>query len=373
MAWKAGPRARMLAAALVAAVAAGGPTGLASAAAPPSIAQSVPGDQVAFGANPDTGAWAMPASRRWSGPPLLFSDAPETVPGPGILYQDDVNGPFRLFFDHVDGRAGGGPLYFGVLATNPGGAPATVTLTRVGDAGPSADYFAAGQAAERAWMSSAADTRVTLAPGQSAFLLPDLASRPAAAGQDVTGIVDGSSDAQVQISVVAQTSPAPSLTGLAVLPAAPDASGFALRGTFPHSEVTITAQADGALQSLDMGTPLDYLRGYSAVDGLAPAEDYGNYGVLYNVLIDTMGNAGRVALIFDPQGGPFAGAGLVGTGFAVGSPLDLPAAGTFAPSPLSSILVGRYTLQENQPLLLHFEWMPPAGSYLPATAVLSPY
>ena len=366
------PRPRSLTVLVLAAAVAAAAPGASAATA--GIAASAPGSVVTFAANPATGALPMPAIETWTGPPLLLSDAPETLRGPGILYQDDVNGPFRLFFDHVDGDSEDPGLTIGVLATNESDAPATVDLTRVGTGGPSADYFATGQAAERAWMSSTGTAAVHLAPGQTAFLLPALEGSPAALGQDVTGIVDGSSSAQVLLSVVAQSQPAPSLQGLQVVPAARNATtGFAMRGTFPHSELRITALADGALQRLDMGTPRDYVQGNSAVDGLAPAEDYGNYGVLYDVHVNVMGNAGDLGVILDPQGGPFAGAGLLGRGYLAPQPVDLPSGGTYAPSPLGSILVGKVALQENTPLLLHLEWMPPAGSYLPTTLVLSPY
>lgn len=333
--------------------------------------EALPGDTINYFANPELASLPMQGFRSTDGPTLLLSDAPETVPGPGILYQDDVNGPFRVFFDHVNGSADGGTLVFTVLATNAGTAPATVTLTRVGYAGPSTAYFLTGQAAQSAWMASAENVQVTLAPGETAFLLPQLNGLVASAQQDVTGIIDGSSDASVQLSVVAEAAPAASLTGLSVLPAATDPTGFALRGTFPHAEITVAAQADGAFQHLDMAVPTDYLRGYSAVDGMAPAEDYGNYGVLYDVRVMTMGNAGTLAAVFDPLGGPFAGTALVGTGFGPGAPVDLPAGGTYAPDPLSSILLGHFTLQQDVPVLLHVEWMPPSGSNLPVSLVLS--
>lgn len=366
------PRARSLSIlVLAAAIVAAAPV---ASAAPAGVAASSPGAVVTFAANPATGALPMPATETWTGPPLLLSDAPETVHSKGILYQDDVNGAFRLFFDHVDGDSENPTLTIGVLATNTSGVPATVELTRVGTGGPSADYFATGQAAERAWMGSTGTTVLKLAPGQTAYLLPALESTPATFGQDVTGIVDGHSSAQVVLSVVAQTHPAPSLHGLRVIPAARNATtGFAMRGTFPHSELRINALADGGLQGLNMGTPRDYIQGHSAVDGLAAAEDYGNYGVLYDVHINVMGGAGPLGVILDPQGGPFAGAGLLGQGYLAPHLVNLPAGGTYAPSPLGSILVGRFALQQNTPLLLHMDWMPPAGSYLPTTLVLSPY
>ena len=345
---------------------------LAAPALAAGLAQALPGDQVSFASNPDVGSIAMPFTAVSGGPTLLLSDAPEEVPSPGILYQDDVNGPFRLLFDHVDASTAGGDLVFSVLATNQGATPTTITLTRVGVAGPSADYLQTGQAAQKAWMGSVQDTVLTVPPGQTISVLPQLGGMVAAPGQDVTGTIDGSTGGDLVVSVVAQSRATPSLSGLTVLPAPTSSTGFALRGTFPHADITITAQADGALQRLDMASPTDYLHGYSAVDGLAPAEDYGNYGVLYNVLVMVMGNPGPLAAIFDPQGGPFAGTALVGTGFQPGSLVDLPSGGTFSPSPLSSILMGQFQLQPGAPLLLHVQWMPPSGSFLPTSLILSP-
>jgi len=360
--------ARVLALAAVATLAGSGGPALAA-----GIAASVPGDSITYVTDPELASTPIQAFHQQGGPTLLLSDAPEDVPGPGILYQDDVNGPFRLFFDHVAATASGAPLAFTVLATNRGTAAVTITLTRVGYAGPSENYIATGQAAQRAWMTSSLSTALVVPPGQTSYLLPQVPSWTARAQQDVTGIIDGTADADVVLSVVAESTPAASLQGLTILPAPLDPTGFALRGTFPQADVTLQAQADGAFQHLDMAQPTDYLRGYSAVDNLAPAEDYGNYGVLYDVRVMVMGNAGRLAAVFDPQGGPFAGAGLIGTGFGPGTAVDLPSGGTFARSALASILLGQFTLVRNASLLLRFQWMPPAGSYLPASLILSPY
>ncbi len=335
------------------------------------IAESVPGDTITYLSDPAQGSLPLQAGFSAGGPALLFSDAPEEVPGPGILYQDHVSGDFRVFFDHVDHTSGS--LIFTILVTNDGQTPVDVQPTRVGYAGPSQDYFGTGQNAQMAWMTGSAGEDVSLAPGQTAFLVPDLNRLVAAPSDDVTGIVDGTASGRVLVSVVAEAAPAASLAGLSVLPAQATSAGFVGRGTFPHADLTVTASASGGYQHLDVGDPAQYVRGYSAVDQ-QPAEDYGNYGVLYDVLL-SMFTSGpdRLALVFDPLGGPFAGAGLVGTGFGPGTPVDLPNGGTFAPDPLAGMLVSQIQLQANVSQLVRFQWMPPAGSYLPATLILTPY
>jgi len=327
-----------------------------------------PGSIVSYLSDPLLGAQRVHAFVQRGGPTLLFSDDPEVVPGPGILYQDTVSGAFRVFFDHVDGSAG--PLAFSVLATNRGERPVHIRLGRVGEAGPSEAVLANGQAAQHAWMGSAGGGTLTLAPGRTAFLDPAAAPQTAQPGQNVTGILDATADGNVLVSIVAQRQPAADISGLAVLPATPSPTGFIGRGTFRHADFSLTAQGDGGMQYVQVASPISYLRGFSAVDGV-PTEDYGNYGVLYNMHVTvTAGRDEHMAAVFDPLGGAFAGAALLGVGFVPGTVVDMPSDGGFSPSPTSGILLGRYALTAETPVNLHVEWMPPSGSSLPASLLL---
>ena len=335
------------------------------------FADSLPGDTISYVSDPSLGSLPLQASFGLGGPTLLFSNAPEEVPGQGILYQDHVSGHFRVFFDHVD--QSDLPLVFTIVVTNDGTAPVDVRPLRVGYAGPGMDYFQTGQDAQRAWMSGSGGDALTLDPGQSAFLVPGLNTLAASAGQDVTGIVDATASDSLLVSVVAESQATTDLSGLSVLPATPTSAGFIGRGTFPHANLTVSAAADGGYQHLDVASPEQYVTGYSAVDH-QPAEDYGNYGVLYDVRLSLFPTAAeRLALVFDPLGGPFAGSALIGQGFDQSTPVDLPRGGTFAPSPLAGMLVTQLNLEANNSELTRFQWMPPAGSNLPATLILTPY
>lgn len=335
------------------------------------IADSLPGDTISYLSDPAQGSLPLPASFAWGGPTLLFSNAPEEVPGQGILYQDHVSGDFRVFFDHVN--QGDEGLVFTIVVTNDGIQPVDVHPTRIGFAGPGMNYFLIGQDAQRAWMTGSSGDTLSLAPGASAFLVPALNNLTAGHEQDVTGIVDGAASGRVLVSVVAERSPTTDLSALSVLPAAATSAGFIGRGTFPDANLTVTASANGGYQHLDVASPDQYVTGYSAVDQ-QPSEDYGNYGVLYDVRLSLFSTeAQRLALVFDPLGGPFAGTGLVGQGFVPGAPVDLPRGGTFAPNPLAGMLVAQLDVAANTSELTRFQWMPPAGSNLPATLILTPY
>ena len=346
-------------------------TVVAAPALAAGIADSLPGDTISYASDPALGSLPLQASFTQGGPTLLFSNAPEEVPGQGILYQDHVSGDFRVFFDHVN--HGDENLIFTVVVTNDGTDPVDVQPTRIGYAGPGMNYFLVGQDAQRAWMSGSSGDDLNLAPGQSAFLVPGLNALTAGHEQDVTGIIDGTASGRVLVSVVAEDSPTNDLSGLSVLPAVATSAGFVGRGTFPRADLTVTAAANGGYQHLDVANPDQYVTGYSAVDQ-EPAEDYGNYGVLYDVRLSLFSTvAERLALVFDPLGGPFAGSGLIGEGFLPGTPVDLPRGGTFAPSPLAGMLVTDLDVAANTSQLTRFQWMPPAGSNLPATLILTPY
>lgn len=352
--------------ALVGVVAAAGPIQAAG------VAQSVPGDILSYQTDPLAGAQSMSAFVQRDGPTLLFSDDPETVPAPGILYQDNVSGPFRVFFDHVNGQTTG-TMVFTVLVTNHGQQPVQLTLDRVGVAGPSGYVLLNGQAAEHAWMGSTGGGTVTVAPGQTAFLDPGLNTRPAGPQDNVTGILDATASGNVLVSVVAEAQPVADITGLQVLRGVTSTTGFVMRGTFPRADFTLAAQGNGSMQYLQIATPMDYLTGFSAVDDL-PTEDYGNYGVLYDMHVTVMtGQHERLAAIFDPRGGTFSGSALLGTGYLPGQVLDMPAGGSFAPSPTAGILLARYDLAADAPLNMHLQWMPPSGSSLPASLLLEAY
>ncbi len=329
---------------------------------------SLPGAIITYINDPLLGAQRVHAFVQHSGPTLLFSDDPETVPGPGILYQDTVSGAFRVFFDHVDGAAE--PLAFSVLATDRGTRPVHIRLGRVGEAGPSRAVLRNGQAAQHSWLASSGGATLTLAPGQTAFLDPAATPRTAQSGQNVTGILDATADGDILVSVVAQSRAVADLAGLAILPATLTPTGFIGRGTFPQADLRLTAQGNGGMQYVRVASPISYLRGFSAVDGV-PTEDYGNYGVLYDMhVIVTAGRNEPLAAIFDPLGGAFAGAARLGIGFVPGALVNIPSEGGFSANPTSGILLGRYALAAGMPVNLHIQWMPPSGSSLPAALLL---
>jgi hypothetical protein len=398
---------RLLVAAFVA-VAAGtsGPPPRAAAApavrCAATLGQAGPGQTVCFGGDPVAGLSAAaltPSEAPVGDRTLLFSDDPEYVPGPGILYQDVV-GPgsagapspdFRLYAYAVNPAGASVPLHVGVVATDVGSAPATVTVTRWAVVGPSADYLAVGRAASSAFLG-AAPTPVTwtLQPGESAFLdaglgIPPLEDRALGPGQAANAIFDATTTGPLQVTVAASRAPIAAPTffrGLPVLASARTRPGqLPMRGTFPSARVVgtyrVTLGGGGALvvHVADQGR---YLWGVDAVDGGRRVEDYGDYGVVYeeDLAVAAASEATtRFAVVVLPRGGDFATAvsrspGLGDPGPVAGMPV--PFDNVFLPPNAYGAVLGAYCIPPGGTAEVDLQWMPAAGSFLPVDLWLVP-
>ena len=93
---------------------------------------------------------SLAITRAWTGGTLIFSDSPEYVPGPGVLYADSVPPGFvRIMLYHVNDSANSGTstrLKFTVVVEPANaGETTTVTLLRSIVKGPSSDYGKIGR------------------------------------------------------------------------------------------------------------------------------------------------------------------------------------------------------------------------------------
>ena len=133
----------------------------------------------------------------------------------------------------------------------------------------------------------------------------------------MTGIVNLESDRPVEVSVMmipVKTDLGLALDAYGILP--PDEGDHVLRGTFPASDVHVRLQEAYPSNKLETwGIKLaddvlnPYVRGTDATTG-KKVVNYGNYGVMYDVILPTKGKRDTV-LRFNPYGGPYAGAGLL--------------------------------------------------------------
>jgi len=266
----------------------------------PAEPNFVPIDFARYGEYPVVAA----AETRDSSRTLLFSDSPETFRELGVLYRDTVEGEARLFLTHVNGTASSATV--GWLATNDGDAPATLTIERQGVAARSKDYAKQGREALAAWLAGGEGERRTVAPGETVVLYR---TEPLTAMDGAHAIFDVSVDGALRFDVVA--APASQPIG------EPASTPFAARdihdrGTFPVSEIRLAADASewepgrpaririGAVGSLGG----HYLEGTDAVTG-KPSQNFGNYGVLYRLTVESPGKA---AFVLVPLRGLYMGA-----------------------------------------------------------------
>ena len=111
-----------------------------------------------------------------------------------------------------------------------------------------------------------------------------------------------------------------------------------------------------------------YVRGKDATTG-KKVVNYGNYGVMYDVILPTKGKRDTV-LRFNPYGGPYAGAGLLSMNGEEAKEIKIPGHGlAFGWSHDGETMV-LGTIPENGEATLHFS--PPGSSNLPIRLFLSP-
>lgn len=359
-------------------------------------ATSEAGQTVCFTSDPAIGlSQVTPTEQPAGATTLIFSDDPEYVPGPGILYQDTVSPQagqpqnFRVYFYHVDPSDATSPLYVSVVLTNNGTSMAHVTLTRWGLGGPSSNYLTLGKLTVQQWLADDdSPVTMTIAPGTSAFLdalVPlnrQIETTPIEPGQAVNGIFDGTTDAPIEVTVAAQHAPIGSpdfIDGLSPLPLSPN-QPIAMRGTFPDADeygsYTLTLSGSGQLiyHMADTGS---YLTGYDALDGNRSVVDYGNYGVLYHEQLAVHGVGARAAfaLVLLPHGGNFTTAVDLSSGLLsaeAATALPIPSDNQFLPPYTYGSVLNEYCLAANGTTSTDMEWMPAAGSFLPVDLWLDP-
>lgn len=245
-----------------------------------------------------------------TGPTLIFSDSPEMVYKNGILYRDVVQGPVRLFFHHVNAVEGKKKL--AVLVKNKNSlAPVKLTVKRKGVGGRNVHWVQDGKDAEERYFSQQTSLpKYTLGFGNSVELLSgkgELLQKD----ELLTGFIDFELEGKAEISVLM----CESKSDIEIFSEAAEIQPMdehPLRGTFPRADwnyrlkrAVKPGKKDIRLElaSSDQG----FIKGVDKTTGLA-AENYGNYGVIYNVDFEIAGNQ-KVQLIFNPIGGEFAGYG----------------------------------------------------------------
>ena len=245
-----------------------------------------------------------------TGGTLLFSDSPEYVKAVGVLYRDTVMGDARVLYYHLNDTPQ--PKKVAVVLETEADL-ATVTVTRGAAAAPSTDYLQVGKATQIGYFDThELNERIYVTKERPRLLVPAMNETLLAPGQLVYGVYDFHTNAPVRVSVImygADVDPFAFLRIARVLPR----DEIALRGTFHGMNRVITAQKpyrpsmDGAVY-FPIGDNLHdvYRHGIDATDG-STVVNYGNYGILYQINIPTMGRE-NTRYFLSPLGGVYAGA-----------------------------------------------------------------
>ena len=285
---------------------------------------------------------------------VLLSNSPETFTEDGILYTDTVMGSARIHYHHQNGTTVNKYVY--LLATNKGSKPAEIIITKQGTGGPS-DAMSVGRMAVYRFLASGSSTPVAILPEETRILY---ATRPVFPGQCIDGLFDVKTNNDVLFSVVVTENldPVTQYEQLKLLPL----DGNHSRGTFPASNRFISVNLDQPETSrliIADGKNDFFLSGMDERTKRI-ANNTGNYGVLYELTIESKYKTG---IVLSARGGPFVGA--IKWDNQV---FYLPNSGILN-SPDKGALIG--VLLPGQQKTLYF--IPPSGSCLPINLVFIPF
>ena len=331
-----------------------------------------------------------------SGGTLLFSDSPEYVDRPGILYQDTVQGKVRVLYYHLNNTQVPQKVAVVLENANHKEKANTVRVTRGGTAWPSQDYLWVGKTTQTQYFGEARDDLILVMRDKKRLLQSSMDEIVLQPGQLVYGVYDFTADHPVKTSVImypANVNPLTFIDRAKVLPR----DSVALRGTFQGMDREITSareydpERDGNVYVMLADNKLDaYKVGVDATDG-AKTVNYGNYGVLYKIAIPVKGESSRVQYYLSPLGGTYAGAVTVRRDHSPRTKLiETPQGRTYfgdqtEPEPeqvskareegvalfgnnMELADLGRY----DNSVPTYFEFSPPGASNLPACLILVP-
>lgn len=254
--------------------------------------------------------------KRWpvkvsdNGGTLLFSDSPEYVEENGILYSDVVEGNGRVFYYHLNNTSQNKKI--AVVLENQGKYTAVVHVSRQALSQPSNDYLLVGKTSQQQFMDSQENRDIFIFGGKRKLLDNVMNTTIVRPGQLVNGIYDFHADMPVRVSVIMYSpgeDPLSFVDSAKVLPK----DEHRLRGTYRGMNRVIRAVREyDPLQDGAVFIPLAdnqrdvYRKGIDATDG-SITENYGNYGIMYELHIPVKGST-DVQYLLNPQGGVYAGA-----------------------------------------------------------------
>lgn len=307
-----------------------------------------------------------------SGGKLILSDSPEMVTKDGILYQDKVEGKVRLFFYHVNATADAKKM--DVVLENKGKDIVHLTVNQSSLGGPGYNWLAVGKETLTSYLNGKDKYQITIPPGGALPLSGKISETAVLPNMLINGIYDFVTDHPVTVKVMMLPILEDSVPFAQTAPMLPSDESH-LRGTFDGADrqiAPVTAYDpthDGAVAlTLADNTVDSYLKGIDVTDG-TKVVNYGNYGVVYQILLPSK-NGGRVAYYLVPMGGYYAGAIGINNKTVKSDALATPEGKIYFGTDMQKdfAFLGAYNSGE----FLSFKFSPPGASNLPVKIIILP-
>ncbi|MCX7718579.1 MAG: hypothetical protein N2111_09305 [Candidatus Sumerlaeaceae bacterium] len=251
----------------------------------------------------------IPYTQQAGGPCMVFSDDPEYFRVPeGIGARETVKpGVVRMYVYHVNGTTDSAKRITAVI-DNLGSRPMTLKFRRYAFAGPSKNYHAVGKEGLVEFLSG---TKLppprTIPPGGSETLDPAMEAVPVDYDELVHGFYEFEVDQPARLTTLQTTldTSGPVASARLEKPLVTKKASGAGRGFFPFSDYTIANAPGYVLDSVNGPAQLivadgvddRWITGHDG-DSTIPAQNKGNYGVLYNIRLQRQSSDGRgLALI----------------------------------------------------------------------------
>ncbi|WP_082198363.1 stalk domain-containing protein [Bacillus sp. FJAT-26390] len=233
---------------------------------------------------------------------LYMSNAPERFFGEGLLYEDELDGPSRLFIHHRNGAQE--RMKLAVVVTNKQGYPIKLTLGNRGLAGPSVSAMQFGSAAITRYLIGSQPRELIVEPGTSAVLLPELEKIIMNPDEGFSGLLDVNMDGPLTFSTMSLRETTDALSSVFNLEQLEKVGN---RGRFLDTDQFIEVNekiglTEGKLRLGSRGTSMvgvDALTGEMTYNG-------GEYGAVTTIKLKDVAYGTRI--ILNPRAGIFQGA-----------------------------------------------------------------
>ena len=286
--------------------------------------------------------------------------------------------PNRVFIYHVNADSSA-TLRFSVLIKNTGSSNATLSVRQSGYSGPSTSYGVVGETAFYNWLitTNPAATQ-TVAPGQVVRLDTNFDTINVRHNDLMNGIWDYTFNQPHAIMVCALTANEDPVVVGPTLPVL--ARDSHVRGTFTacnknyDTAASVLLNTTAGIQQFPIAGSSDaFVTGYdNAVSPPTAQTNSGNYGVFYNIQLNTSASDGRaLGILINPQGGAWSGAANAGPGILPGGNFIIPTNGLTISAATNAAVAGEYF--PNGGATVQLQFMPTGASSFPVYVMTVPY